>query len=185
MQGSYQIPALTRFHLLIASHQGQYQTNALFATQTHHWGVTGFQYTLVFNTNLYYYPKISTSLDIQPVFSHQGCPVVTAVDPGTIFHMVFIRYLFLLGVSPLFKEDMFRPHVVLSINTYYISICFLILVIDSFSFPVNYDCNYWLCPINYKHYGKKYLVYPWSWMIYIDWFTSLLLPGLTNTYNYW
>ena len=58
--------------------------------------------------------------------------------PGTIFSpMVFIVYFPYMGVIPLFTEDTVYPRLELQINTYAISIGYLILIIYSLDFPKN------------------------------------------------
>ena len=47
-------------------HQGQYQTNALFAPQTQKQGVKGSQYNMVDNTNTDNEPLNDMSLDSHP-----------------------------------------------------------------------------------------------------------------------
>ena len=52
-------------------------------------------------TNIDHYPPIIVSLSIQPVPSHQGCPVVTALDTWNHLSCGFIVYFLLVGINPL------------------------------------------------------------------------------------
>ena len=66
-------------------------------TQTQNQGVTGFQCSLVYDTNKDNYTPTIMYLDSHPTLSHQGCPVLISLDPCNhlLYHVVY--HIFTVG----------------------------------------------------------------------------------------